>query len=169
MSRCPVVPLKFDKKELLMHVKRIIDTENVKYSKESLCAFIEDAFQFYPDCRRIINYLQFCCAGGELVVKLKDAVSAEKTGFIKQIAEMARKNENILNIRQFYLKEKLKVDDYMVAASDLFNYVVDNNIVTNSDGIIKLTDIMFYISQVIDKESMFFGMITAVSKYAEKP
>ena len=40
------------------------------YTKESLKTFIEEAFRFYPDCRRIVKYLQFCSNSGKLIVKL---------------------------------------------------------------------------------------------------
>jgi len=36
LSRCPVIPLKFDKKDLLIHVKKILDNENIKYTRESI-------------------------------------------------------------------------------------------------------------------------------------
>ena len=57
ISRCPIVPLRFDKKDLLFHIKKILDSEKIEYTKESLKAFIEEAFRFYPDCRRIVKYL----------------------------------------------------------------------------------------------------------------
>ena len=55
LSRCPITPLKFDKKDLLIHLKRILDSEKVKYDKDGLKAFIEATFKHYPDCRRIVK------------------------------------------------------------------------------------------------------------------
>ena len=57
LSRCPIIPLKFDQRDLLLHVKKILDNEKVTYDRERLKQFIEEAFKFYPDVRRIINYL----------------------------------------------------------------------------------------------------------------
>ena len=57
LSRCPIIPLRFEKKDLLLHVKKILDAEEIKYDRVSLKAFVEEAFRFYPDIRRIIKYL----------------------------------------------------------------------------------------------------------------
>lgn len=164
LSRCPVIPLTFDKKDLLTHVKFILDSEKIEYNKTSLKSFIEDSFQFYPDCRRIINYLQFCCASGSLVVKLNSAANSEKADFIKDIMSMIIENKNILDIRRFYLQNKEKISDYVIAGSDLYNYVIDNGYV-DCDGILTLTELLYQLNQVIDKEVGFFGMITAVAKW----
>lgn len=142
MSRCPIIPLKFEKKDLLLYAKDILDKEHIKYDKSSLKQFIEEAFHFYPDCRRIINYLQFCSNSGELVVKLSNAVSSEARDIVKSIVDKALSEKNLLNVRQYYLQNKDQLNDYIVAGSDLFNYVVDNGIV-DADGVLKLTDLLF--------------------------
>ena len=166
LSRCPIIPLKFSKKELLVHVKKILDSEKVKYSRDSLKAFIDEAFQYYPDVRRIINYLQFCCSSGELVVKLNNVANDEKNEVIKSIVDSIIAGKNLLEIRRSYLAQKDKISDYVEAGSQLFNYVVDNNVVSSPDGILKMTDILFYLNTVIDKESCFFGLVTAISKWS---
>ena len=166
LSRCPVIPLKFGKKDLLVHVKKILDAENIKYTRDDVKSFIDEAFQYYPDCRRIINYLQFCCGSGQLVVKLSNVANDEKNEVIKLIADSILARKNLLDIRKSYLAQKDKISDYVEAGSDLFKYVVDNGIVSSPDGILKMTDILFYLNSVIDKESCFFGLVTAVSKWA---
>lgn len=168
LSRCPIIPLKFDKKDLLVHIKKILDNEKVKYDKESLKAFIEEAFHFYPDCRRIIKYLQFCSNSGKLVVKLNTVVDSEKTSTMKEIVDSIFKEKNILNVRQMYLRNKDKLGDLVEAGSHLFNYVVDNNIMVDKDGILKLTDLLFQLNTVVDKEPTFFGMLVAISKYGKE-
>ena len=165
LSRCPVIPLKYGKKDLLIHVKKILDSENIKYERDSLKAFIDEAFQYYPDCRRIINYLQFCCSSGELIVKLNNVAQSEKTEFIADLINKLSTCNNILDVRKYYLANKDNITDYVEAGSTLFNYVVDNGIVEDLDGILKLTDLLFYLNTVIDKESNFFGMIVAIKKW----
>lgn len=165
LSRLPIIPLKFSKKELLVHVKKILDSEEVKYSRDSLKAFIDEAFQYYPDVRRIINYLQFCCSSSELVVKLNNVANDEKNEVIKSITDSIIVGKNLIDIRKSYLAQKDKISDYVEAGSQLFNYVVDNNVVSSPDGILKMTDILFYLNTVIDKESCFFGLVTAISKW----
>lgn len=164
LSRCPVIPLTFDKKDLLAHVKFILDNEKISYDKASLKAFIEDAFQYYPDCRRIINYLQFCCSSGKLIVNLNSTVNSEKIDFIKEILSLIINEKDILEVRKFYIKNKSKISDFIVTGSDLYNYVIDNDYI-NFDGILVLTELLYQLNIIIDKEVGFFGMIVAIKKY----
>lgn len=166
LSRCPIIPLKFGKKDLLQRVKFILDSEKIEYDKESLRAFIEESFGFYPDIRRIVNYLQFCCGSGKLVVQLNNVVESGKRDFLKELVSLAVAEKDLLKVRQFYMKNKDAVADYVAFGSDLFNYVVDSNII-DIDGVLKLTDMLYQLNVVIDKEVGLFGMVTAISKYAK--
>ena len=168
LSRCPVIPLKFEKKDLLVHVKKILDAEKVKYTRDSVKAFIEEAFKYYPDCRRIINYLQFCCNSGELVVNLSNVAEAEKSGVIESIANSIKSGKSLIAVRKEYLAQKDKINDYVEAGSALYNYVIDNGLVVDLDGILKMTDLLFYLNTVIDKEANFFGLVTAVAKWMKR-
>lgn len=168
LSRCPVIPLKFDKRDLLVHVKKILDAEDIKYSRDSVKAFIEEAFQYYPDCRRIINYLQFCCSSGELIVNLNKVANAETNELTSALVDKIKTSTNLLTVRKFYLAEKDKISDYVEFASQLFNYVIDNEFVVDPDGVLKMTDILFYMNTVIDKEANFFGLVTAIAKWMKK-
>ena len=168
LSRCPVIPLKFDKRDLLVHVKKILDNEKIKYTRESIKAFIEEAFQYYPDCRRIINYLQFCCNSGELVVNLNKVANSEKNEVIESIVKSILDGKNLIEVRKEYLAKKDNINDYVEAGSSLYNYVIDNGLVVDLDGILKMTDLLFYLNSVIDKEANFFGLVTAVAKWIEK-
>jgi len=168
LSRCPLIPLKFDKKDLLVHVKKILDAEHVKYTRDSVKAFIEEAFQYYPDVRRIVNYLQFCCSSGELVVNLSRVAESEKNELLDSIVDKLRSSSSMLEVRKFYLAEKDKISDYVEFGSLLYKHVIDHGIVVDLDGILKMTDLLFQLNTVIDKESGFFGLLTAVAKWMEK-
>ena len=71
----------------------------------------------------------------------------------------------MLNVRRFYLANKEKVSDFVAFGSDVFNYALDNNIVTE-DGTLVLADLLYQLNVVIDKEVGLFAMVTAVRKYA---
>lgn len=165
LSRCPVIPLEFSKKDLLLHVKKILDAENITYDKESIKAFIEESFKYYPDCRRIVKYLQMCSSSGTLTVKQNAIISSSKDDFMKELIDKLVSEKNILNVRQFYLKNKDNIGDYVEAGSKLFNTAIDNEIVVDSDGILYLTNLLFQLNQVVDKEPTFFGMLVAINKY----
>lgn len=168
LSRCPVIPLKFEKRDLLVHVKKILDNEHVKYTRDSVKAFIEEAFQYYPDVRRIINYLQFCCSSGELVVNLSKVAESEKNELLDAIVSKLKTTNSMLEVRKFYLAEKDKISDYVELGSAFYKHVIDNGIVVDLDGILKMTDLLFQLNNVIDKESGFFGLVTAVAKWMER-
>lgn len=165
LSRCPVVKLEFGKKDLLIHVKKILDAEQVKYDKIALKAFIEEAFKYYPDCRRIVKYLQICSCSGTLAVKSNAVISDSKDDMIKELVNKTLEEQNLLNVRQFYLKSKDILGDIVEAGSLLFNYVVDNGIISNLDGVLKLSDMLYQLNVVVDKEPTFFGMLVCLKKY----
>lgn len=165
LSRCPVIPLEFGKKDLLLHLKKILDTEKITYDKESLKAFVEESFKYYPDCRRIIKYLQMCSNEGMLKVKLNAIINNAKDDFMRELVEKTCTEKNILDVRTFYLRNKDKVGDFIDAGVNIFNYVVDNDIISNADGILVMTDLLYKLNVVVDKESMFFGILVAINKY----
>lgn len=165
LSRSPIIPLKFDKKDLLIHVKKILDLEEIKYTKESLKAFIEEAFGYYPDCRRIINYLQFCSNSGELIVKLNDIANSGRDDFLEELVTKTIETNNLLEVRQMYMRSKDKINDYVEFGSAFFNYVVDNGILRSADGVLRMSELLYQLNVVIDKEVGFFAMVTALKKY----
>ena len=164
LSRCPIIPLSFDKRDLLIHIKKILDAEEVKYAKEQLKSFVEVAFKFYPDIRKIVKYLQMCCNTGALVVKESTLSSSEKEDAVAESVKAALSSNDILSVRKMYLQKKDLLGDYIEAGSLLYSYVTDNGLVSD-DGVLKLTDQLFYLNTVVDKEPVFFGMLVAVKKY----
>jgi DNA polymerase III delta prime subunit len=165
LSRCPVIPLKFGKLDLLVHLKKILDEEHVKCTRESMKAFIDEAFKHYPDCRRIINYLQFCSSSGELVVDLKDSDEADASNIISMLVEQLHKSKNMLEARKLYMTKKDCIVDFTALGSALFKHVVEQEIVVDLDGIMKMSDMLYQLNVVIDKEAGFFGLLTAVAKW----
>jgi hypothetical protein len=115
-----------------------------------------------------MNYLQFCCNTGELVVKLNAIADNEKEEFIASIVKQAIESKNILDVRKFYLHNKEKINDFIEGGSALFNYVVDNNIVDDGQAILKLTELLYQLNVVVDKEPTFFGMLVLVQMYGKK-
>lgn len=164
ISRCPQIELDYDKKDLLLHLTKILDTEGIKYTKSALKTFIESTFKYYPDCRRIINYLQFCCNSGELVVDIEAISKQSSVNLTTDIVNKAISATNLLDVRRFYLQHKEECGDFIEITSAIFNYVVDNNIIS-ADGILRLTDLIYQLNVVVDREPTFFGILTAIRKY----
>lgn len=166
LSRCPVIPLTFEKRDLVSFVKKILDAENITYDKVSLKAFLEEAIKFYPDLRRIVKYLQMCCNTKTLVIKQNVIINAAKEDLTKEIVRQTFEAKDLLSVRKMYLSKKDDLGDYIEAGSLLFNYVADNDLVT-PNGILRLSDMLYAINVVVDKEPTYFGMLTALKKYAK--
>lgn len=165
-SRLGVISLKFSAKDLLFRLKDILDSEGIKYTKESLKDFVEVVIKAnYPDIRRIISVLQACCSSGSLIVEEKAVADADCTSFAKEIVDEVSSAHDILEVRKYYLQHKDKIPDYLIFASSLYNYAIDTGAIKTPDGILKLSDIIYQMNVVVDKEAMFFSFIAALSKF----
>lgn len=168
LSRMPTVPIGFGKKDLLVHVKKILDAEKIEYSRDSLKAFVEDSFKLYPDVRRIVKYLQMSCVSGKLDPKLEAGQASVCESYVAELAKKAAGAKNLLDVRTEYLREKDKLGDFVEAGSKLFSYALDSELVVDPDGTLLLSDLLYKLSVVVDKESLFFGMLAAVAKFGKK-
>lgn len=159
LSRCPLIPLKFEKKDLLVHLKKILDTEKIEYEKDNLRAFVEESFKYYPDCRRIINYLQFCCNSGKLVVKLNDVANEEMNTLVDDLLAKVKSSSKIMDIRSFYLQQKQKITDYKVVGAELVDKAIDRKLLDDPRAILKASDIMYQMNLVVNPEIQFFALV----------
>lgn len=166
-SRLGVINLKFSARDLFSRLQFILKSKNVVYTKESLSDFVKNILKtHYPDIRRIISDLQKCCASGTLVVPA--SISTSDNSFLKELVEKCSTEKNILNLRQYYITNKSKIEDYLAFSSELFNYVLDNNFVTNGDVVLHLSNIIYQMNLVIDREIQFFSMMTYLNKALTK-
>lgn len=163
-SRCPIIPLDFNKKDLLVRIKQILDGEKIEYTKESVKAFIEEYFKYYPDCRRIIGYLQFCCGSGKLVVKMNEASAKAENDFLDLLMKKISESSSVLDIRQFYLHNKGNITDYKTTAGELFNRAIDEGIVVDPSLVLKMSDIIYQMNLVVNPEIQFFALVCLVEK-----
>lgn len=164
LSRCPAIKLGFTPKDLLIRLKYILDSEKIQYSLDTLKEFVKIFVkQYYPDIRSIINHLQLSCSNGKLVISDSVVVESKKTEFIKELIGKVKSEKNILNVRKYYIQNKDMIPDFVVFAGDVFNYVVENSLLSDREIIVKLSDILYQMNQVIDKEISFFAFISALS------
>ena len=162
-SRLGVINLKFSARDLFGRLQYILKTKNIIYTTESLTDFVKNILKtHYPDIRRIISDLQKCCASGTLIVP--KSISSSNNSFLKELVEKCSTENNILNLRQYYITNKSKIEDYLTFSSDVFNYVLDNNLITNGDAVLHLSNIIYQMNLVIDREIQFFSMMTYLNK-----
>lgn len=162
-SRLGVVKLNFTAKDLLIRLKHILDIKKITYTKDTLSLFVKNILKIhYPDIRRIISELQNCCSTGELTVPVQ--ISTSDNTFLKELIDKCKSEKEILNLRQFYISNKNKIEDYLTFSSEVFNYVLDNNMIIDNDTILKMSNIIYQMNLVIDREISFFSLLTLLNK-----
>ena len=94
----------------------------------------------------------------------------------KAVLDAALHNPELLVAQQMDFKESIKngyrgifggtrgSNAQQDAFNRLFAGVIAKDIV-NADGILKLTDLIYQLNVVVDREPTFFGMLTAIRKY----
>ena len=162
-SRLGLISLKFTARELLARIQHILDTKKIKYTTDSLKEFVINVIKTnYPDIRRIISILSDCCSSGELIVSSKVTDNDHNKDLVKAIVDKAINTEDILEVRKFYIQNKNKIDDYLRLSSEIFNYVMDNGIVKDRAKILRLSNIIYQLNIVVDKEIQFFNLISTL-------
>ena len=162
-SRLGLISLKFTARELLSRIQHILDTKKIKYTTDSLKDFVINVIKTnYPDIRRIISILSDCCSSGELIVSSKVTDNDHNKDLVKAIVDKAINTEDILEVRKFYIQSKNKIDDYLKLSSEIFNYVIDNGIVKDRAKILRLSNIIYQLNIVVDKEIQFFNLISTL-------
>lgn len=160
-SRLGLISLKFTARELLARIQHILDTKKIKYTTDSLKEFVINVIKTnYPDIRRIISILSDCCSSGELIVSSKVTDNDHNKDLVKAIVDKAINTEDVLEVRKFYIQNKNKIDDYLRLSSEIFNYVMDNGIVKDRAKILRLSNIIYQMNIVVDKEIQFFNLIS---------
>ena len=162
-SRLGLISLKFTARELLARIQHILDTKKIKYTTDSLKEFVINVIKTnYPDIRRIISILSDCCSSGELIVSSKVTDNDFNKDLVKEIVDKAINTDDILEVRKFYIQSKNKIDDYLRLSSEIFNYVIDNGIVKDRAKILRLSNIIYQLNIVVDKEIQFFNLISTL-------
>ena len=148
---------------MLARIQHILDTKKIKYTTDSLKDFVINVIKTnYPDIRRIISILSDCCSSGELIVSSKVTDNDFNKDLVKAIVDKAINTEDILEVRKFYIQSKNKIDDYLKLSSEIFNYVIDNGIVKDRAKILRLSNIIYQLNIVVDKEIQFFNLISTL-------
>ena len=158
-----VKKLEFSAKDLFGRLVYILNTKGIKYTNESLSAFVKNILKvYYPDIRKIILELQSCCSTGTLVVTTN--ASAADSSFIDELVHKCRTEKNVLELRRFYVSNKSRISDYLTLSSELFNRLLDVGLINDRDTILKMSNIIYQMNLVIDREVCFFSLITLLNK-----
>lgn len=166
-SRLGMVNLKFTQKELWHRLTYILKEKKIGYTGDSLKKFVNLVLKtHYPDIRRIISELQKMCSSGTLIVP--EVLSSSDDTFISELVDMCLKESDVLKLRQYYITNKAKIEDYLVFSSEVFNYVLNKDMVKSGDAVLKMSNIIYQMNLVIDKEICFFSLMVLLSKYLKQ-
>ena len=81
---------------------------------------------------------------------------------LNEIVDKAINTDDVLEVRKFYIQNKNKIDDYLRLSSEIFNYVMDSGIVRDRAKILRLSNIIYQMNIVVDKEIQFFNFISTL-------
>lgn len=165
LSRCPPIKISFSAKDLAVRVKQILDNEKIEYSADSLKDFFKQVVKrLYPDIRSILNYLQASTTTGKLITTKSAVAESDKNTFISELVDVLKKSKDKpLEVRKFYIANKERVSDFQAFSSELYNYVLDNEVVSDYKTVMRMSDILFQMNQAIDKEIQFYNLVVTIA------
>jgi len=156
-SRCQtykIIPP--SKKEVAVHVKTILEKENVSFDLDDLALVVTAG---YPDLRKVINELQRMSIDGKLTIDKDGMIHNE---FKLQFLQLLQSNSDIRTIR------KLIADSGFSDYTELFRFMYDEVENITSD---KIPDIIAEISKgayqdvlVVDKEINFIATVSSIMR-----
>lgn len=146
-SRCTPIKLEFTIQDVAKHIVKILQKENIKFTKESLKIFVDNTVKRrFPDVRSIIEHLQISCQSGELqnLQSTSDIINDELIQFINDC-------NDVMQIRSYLMENEDKFSgDYISLAGKLFNYYT-----FNTDVLLCIADYLYKMQVVLDKEIQF--------------
>ena len=151
-------------KDVAMYAIRILDAEKIKYEKTDVASVIKD---FYPDVRKIVNFLQQSSTNGTLeLVKTQSAGHDLKLKLIQLLGD-AKTNKKAFNeIRQLVNDAGIKMFDELY--SELYNKVGEYAKGNDISVIIDISESLYQNSMVVDKEITFMACIAKILKTVAK-
>lgn len=169
LSRCPIMDIRFEPKDILNRVITILKSEKIKYTDDNLTSILNIINAKFPDIRSVITSVQRQVVDGALVFNDDlQIVGSSSMSVIKQIiADMSAK-KSLTEVRRGYLHALGKSGDYLNIATDLYVYVLENDIVKNSEYLQRLAHSVYELNMCVDKEIAFFGMICIIQLVVNK-
>lgn len=152
------------KKDVALYSKNILDKETIKYELSELKTVVDS---FYPDIRKIVNFLQQSSTNGTLkLVKMQSASFDLKNKLIDLLKSAKTNGKSFNEIRQLindagtrnfeelYTELYSRIDEYAVGKETLI--------------IIEIAEYVYQSSMVVDKEITFMACVAKIIKSINK-
>lgn len=158
ISRCPIINLQFGYKELLIRIVQILKEDNIKYTNESLKAFMKSISNLYPDIRKILTLLQNNTVDGELKPQtLSTNEDDEIKEFVNTILDKVNAKEGLRPIMHYIVENKSVFNgDYVLLESMILR--ADSDLLTIKRAE-KLVECLYRTGIVADQELQFVGFL----------
>jgi len=158
-SRCTPIKLKFESKDILKRCVDILKLENINYDKENVGKFYTDVIvPNYPDVRSIIKQLQMWSVTGSLQAVQACSAQKEIDVFSLELIDKIKAGIPFKTIREYYIQNAEKFSsDYEKLSGAMFNQLYDK-----PKSQIMLSDSIFHMQSVVDREIQFYASILRV-------
>ena len=161
ISRCQVFEIEPPtKKDVAVYVRNILDKESIKYELPDLKIVLDN---FYPDVRKIINYLQQSSTSGSLkLVKTQNASVDLKSSLVNLLKNSKTNSKAFNDIRQLVADAGTKTFDelYIELYTKASEFAPDKEI----SVIIEVAEYMYQSAMVVDKEITFMACVAKLIK-----
>lgn len=165
ISRCQVFDIEPPTpKDVAIHIKNILDKEQINYELQDLKVVLDN---FYPDVRKIINYVQQNSTSGTLKIVKNQSASFDLKNKIVELLKSAKTNANAFNdIRQLVNDAGTKVFEELY--SELYSRSKEYASGKEISVIIDLAEHTYQSAMVVDKEITFMACIAKLIKVVSK-
>ena len=164
-SRCTPVMIYFNQKDVLARCISILQKEQIAFDTAQLAQFRDEVvIPNFPDVRSIINQLQIWSTGGTFHHMERSVVQREVDVMASKIFEMAKSRTAAREISKFYIENETEFNaDYEQLAGSLFRLLFDY-----PQAQLQLSEAIFKMSQVQDKEIQFYAALLVVCSIIQK-
>ena len=169
ISRCPIINVQFTPELVLERVKKILKSEEVKVGKAKLVDFYETVIKTqFPKVRNILHSLDCCIKTDKTFDVSFSGVTSTDNKALEELVEhlhnlIVNKSSKPTQIRQYYIDNSdIFEEDYEVLSNELFEKFIDEPMIQ-----ISIADYIFKMSNVMDKEIMFYAMILDIQRSIE--
>ena len=143
------------KKEVAVHLMKILEKENVTYDKSIIAALVN---AYYPDIRRILNNSQNQTTGGRLQLNVEEIIAGDyKLKVLDSLMSNLPLKDKVNEIRQIVADSNVK--DYTELYRLLFDKVTDYAPTKVPQSILAIAEGQYRDSFVIDKEINFVATL----------
>ena len=165
ISRCQVFNIEPPtQKDVAIHIKNILDKENIGFELPDLKTILED---FYPDVRKIINFIQQNSTSGKLKIVKTQSASFDLKNKIIELIKSSKTNGKAFNeIRQLVNDAGTKVFEELY--SELYDRVNEYAQNKETSVIIDIAEHIYQSAMVVDKEITFMACIAKIIKTVSK-